>query len=327
MLWSHQPAEQRCRRGVGNDDLAVKLAPVGHTDTARTSCIDQHLRHRRVGQNLHAEALAGSGYGASDGSHASADEAPASGALMLAHQMVHDHVGGARRFRAGKSADRRVVGEHRLDHVALEPHRQVVVGALTQQIDQPVSSITDGSVPPQQCGGLLEILPAAPDRIDRGLEQQFPHQPRGLLELPRELRIDFRIVAREAGEFRLRLADVVAIDDVVVAAERTEQIVGRQYLETERLQLEIADHPGVQQAHHVREPGAAEPRAEFFRDCRSADDIAAFEYERLQAGFGEVGTADQPVVAGPDDDDIEFARHATHPASLDMCHRPGDDAR
>ena len=93
------------------------------TPVARPS-LDQDLGDRAVGLDLEPEAGAGLRDRLGDRAHAALDEAPAAGPLMLAHQVVQEDVGGARRLGAGEGADRGVVGEHRLDHVALEPLRR-----------------------------------------------------------------------------------------------------------------------------------------------------------------------------------------------------------
>jgi hypothetical protein len=209
----------------------------------------------------------------------------------------------------GERADAGVVAEHRLDHVALEPHRQVVVGALGEQVDQPVHALADGALPPQQCRRLAEILPAPARRVDGRFEQQAAHQPRRLIEVAGELRINLRIVPRETRELRLGAGDVVAENDVVVAAERTEQVVRRQHLQPERRQLQVAYHPRMQQAHDVGEARGAKAGGEFLGDRRAADDLAPLQHQGLQARPGEVRPAHQAVVPGPDHDHVIVGRH------------------
>ena len=92
---------------------------------------------------------------------------------------------------------------------------------------------------------LPEGAPVAPHRINRRLEQQLPHHGRGLLQITRELRVDLGIVTREARELRLGLIDVITEEDVIVATERAEQIVGRQYFQTQRVQFQLPDDPWV----------------------------------------------------------------------------------
>ena len=69
-------------------------------------------------------------------------------------------------------------------------------------------------------------------------------------------------------------------------------------------QLELADDLGAQQAHDVREDREAEAREELLGDGRAAEDVAPLEDERLHPGAGQVGGADQAVVAAADDDRV-----------------------
>ena len=154
-----------------------------------------------------------------------------------------------------------------------------------------------------------KAAPLAPHRVHRRLEQQSPHHRRRFLQIARKLRVDLRIAAREARKLGLGLLQVIAEDDVVIPAERTEQIVRRQHLEAERLQLQIADDPRMQQAHHVGEARGAKTGREFLGDRRAPEDLAPLEHQRLQPRPGEIRPADEPVVAGPDHDHIVRIRH------------------
>ena len=162
---------------------------------------------------------------------------------------------------------------------------------------------------PHQRRGLLEGAPASRHRVHRRLEEQPPHHVRGLLEVARELRVDVRIVAREARELFLRLLHVIAEEDVVIASERTEQVIGRKHREAVGGQLEVADDARVQQAHDVGEARGPEARHELLRDGRAPEDLAPLEHQHLQARLRKVGPAHESVVAGPDHDDIVCIRH------------------
>ena len=45
-------------------------------------------------------------------------------------------------------------------------------------------------------------------------------------------------------------------------------------------------------------------RMNFFGDCRAAHNLAPLEYERLQAGLGEIASRNQAVMTTADDDDV-----------------------
>src|SRR5207248_4043093 len=85
----------------------------------------------------------------------------------------------------------------------------------------------------------------------------------------------------------LGLLEVVTEDDVLVGAQGAEQIVGRQYLQPERVQFQIPDDPWMQQAHHVGKPGGAKSRAELLGHGGATHDLAAFQNEGLQTRPGE----------------------------------------
>ena len=53
----------------------------------------------------------------------------------------------------------------------------------------------------------------------------------------------------------------------------------------------------MQQAHHVGEAGRAESGSEFLGDGGAAHDLAPLQHQRLEARLGEIGAADQSVVA------------------------------
>ena len=292
----HQSPEQCGRRGIGGHDPGAKFAPVDRAHALRTAGVHQHLGHRCLGGDLHAKAGSRARDRRGDAAHTAAHEPPTARPLVLAHEVMHEHVCRAGGLRAREGADRGVVREQALDRVVLEPGRQIVVGTLGQQVEHPVGTIADRAMTPQQGGALLEATPAA-HRVDRCLEQQLPHDDCGLLEITRELRIDFRVVTREAREFGLGLVDVVTEDDVVVGAQGAEQIVGRQYLQPERVQFQIPDDPWMQQAHHIGKSRGAKSRAELLGHGGATHDLAAFQNEGLQTRLGEVGAADEPVVS------------------------------
>ena len=104
---------------------------------------------------------------------------------------------------------------------------------------------------PQQRGCVTEILPAAPRGIDGRLEQQAADEPRGLLKMTGEFRIDLGIVAGKARKLRLCLLHVIAEDDVIIATQRAKQVVGRKDLQAVSIEVEVADHPWVEQAHDI----------------------------------------------------------------------------
>src|SRR5690606_3849804 len=71
------------------------------------------------------------------------------------------------------------------------------------------------------------------------------------------------------------------------------------------------------QADGVAGHRVAEARVEFLRHRRAADDAAPFEHAHLQPGAGEVGGADQAVVAAADDQYVAIpCRHVSVPCPV-----------
>jgi hypothetical protein len=88
-------------------------------------------------QDFDPGRLTGLGHGLGDRAHAADGVAP--GALLavhLAEGVVQQHIGRARRVRAGEVADHGVEAEAGLDRVALEPAVQEIAGALGEQVQQ-----------------------------------------------------------------------------------------------------------------------------------------------------------------------------------------------
>ena len=310
-----QPLEQRLAVGVRHDGLRRELTTVGSAHAGRTAVGDDDLRHRGIGLYLEAEALSGSRDRLRDAAHAAFDEAPAAGTGMLAHDVMHDDIGGTRRFRPGEGSDRGVIREHRLDDVAVEPGGQKVVGALRHQIDDAVELAADAPMPPKQRRRVLEAAPVAPRRIDRRFQQERADDVGRLCKIGGEFRIDLGVVAREPRELGLRLVRIVAVDQVVVAVERTEQVVRRQHLEAEPVQLQLGDDTGMQQAHHVGKPRCTKAGREFLGHCGAAEDGTTLQHQHLESRLGEVSSADKAVMSAADDQRVVACGHAVPPAN------------
>ncbi len=111
------------------------------------------------------------------------------------------------------------------------------------------------------------------------------------------------IALRELRDFGLRAA--CAGRKVAPVRQRQEVVeLAHDDPEAVRLEIEIADHFGLQQRNRVRRDRVAKARMELLGDRRAADDAAAFEHEHLEAGLREVRGADKAVVAGADQDRV-----------------------
>ena len=96
-------------------------------------------------------------------------------------------------------------------------------------------------------------------------------------------------LAGRAGALRSRRA--------VAGAERRERPVEREDVEAVPRQLEVADDLRPQERDDVAEDAEPEAGEQLLGDRGATEDVALLEDERLQAGAGEIGRADEPVVA------------------------------
>ena len=269
----------------------------------------------RVGADLEALRPAVGGDRLGDRAHAAADEAPAARARVLAHQVVRDDIGRPRAPRPDEGADAAVVGEHRLDVGALEPLRQVVVGAHREQIDEPEELAAHAAVLPQERRRLPERLPVAARGIGRRVQQDLAQDHHRFHQVAVELGVDRGVLRREAREVLLRLLDRVAEHDVVAAPERTEHVGGGQHLEAVAAEIEVGDHLRVQQAHQVAEHAEPEAGDDLLGDRGPADHVAALEHDGAQSRAREVAAAHESVVAATEDDGVVAVGHWNPPVA------------
>jgi len=73
-----------------------------------------------------------------------------------------------------------------------------------------------------------------------------------------------------------------------------------------RGKVEVANNFRPQQRDHVRADRKLEAWVDFFCDCGSAHDVAAFKHQHFLARFRQVGSIDEAVVACADDDHVIF---------------------
>jgi len=75
-------------------------------------------------------------------------------------------------------------------------------------------------------------------------------------------------------------------------------------------EIEFANDFGTEEGDYIRAFGEQKAGDDFFGDGGAAENVAAFEDENFLAGFGEIGSVDQAVVAAADDDCVVMLRHA-----------------
>src|SRR5207249_8354751 len=108
-------------RNVARDDRRLDAVAVGEGDSGDPAVGGVDTGDLRVSANFETLRPAVGSDRLGEGAHAAADETPAAGAGVLAHQVMRDDVSRARAFWPDKSADAAVIGQHRLDMRALEP--------------------------------------------------------------------------------------------------------------------------------------------------------------------------------------------------------------
>ena len=111
-----------------------------------------------------------------------------------------------------------------------------------------------------------------------------------------------------AAQLAHRVGAVVGAPEMI-AIERRERAVQGQDVEAVPGQLQVADDLGSQQAHDVGEDAEAEAREDLLGQRGAAEDLATLEDERAQATAGEVGRADEAVMAAADDDGVVTLGH------------------
>ena len=218
-----------------------------------------------------------------DRAHAATDEAPAAGAFVLAHDVVQDDVGRAGSFWSRKRADRAVVAEHRARHAVLEPARKEVIRAHRQEVHEPIELPADPAILPCEPEKLATTLEVAPRWIDRRVEQEHAHDIRGFVEPLVELRVDLAIAPGEARKLRSGFPDVAAENDVIIGADRAEEVRRRKDRQAEFAQSKVPDDLRVQQAHDVGKSRCPESGREFLGHGGAANHRPAFEHQHFLA--------------------------------------------
>ena len=234
-------------------------------------------------------------------------------AVDLAHVMVQQHVGRARRTRAEVRADDAARRLGALQRVELEPFLEQVGRRLRHQLGDAVDLVlAQRAAVLAELEQALHVAPAERRRVGR-------HQPDDRLDRlgrarhhARVLVVGLRIPRRMTVDLAARQVVIVPAREVIAVVERRDRARQRQDLQAVPRQLQVADDLGPQQAHHVREFGEAVARKDFFRDGGAADDFAPLQHADLLAGAREVRGRDHAVVAGADDEGIVgIAGHVT----------------
>ena len=243
---------------------------------------------RRLGADLGARLPRRGGDRVRDRAGAAAREAPgAERAVDLAHVVVQQHVGRARRPHAEKRPDDPRRRHRRLEHVGLEPLIEEIDRAHRHQLDLVVAvHVGEGAEALAEERQLHELARIQRHRIGRRHVEDRLDEARHLDHRLAVLVVGLGVEPRVPPDLALRLGVVVHAPQVVAVRHRREGAVERQDFQAVARQIEIADDLRPEQRHHVRADREAEARKHLLGDRRAADDVAALEHEDLAARRG-----------------------------------------
>ena len=162
-------------------------------------------------------------------------------------------------------------------------------GSFWKARSRPVSGASWRGSRPVRSGGTI-----AQDRLDE--PGHLDHQLAVFL-------VGLGVAEAPAAELADRPAVVVDPPQVVVL-ERRERAVEGQDVEAVLRQVELADDLGPEQADDVAGDAEPEAREDLLGHRGPAEQMALLEDDGLQPGPGQVGGADEAVVAAADDDRV-----------------------
>ena len=131
----HEFQERQVRIDARHDDVRRDLVAVLQDHAGGAAVLGEDAADRRFGANLDAVLARGGGNRVRHRAGAAAGQSPRSErAVDLAHVVVQQHVGRARRSHAEKRADDPRRRHRRLEHVGLEPLIEKIDRAHRQQL-------------------------------------------------------------------------------------------------------------------------------------------------------------------------------------------------
>ncbi len=236
--------------------------------------------------------------------------------------MVQQHIGRAGGVGAGIVAHHAVEAVDRLDRPALEPAVQPVPGRLGEQGQQ--VALTDHvelGEPLAQAGALQQLRnglgQAALHQVGRGLQHQLAHHVGNGFQ---PVVVGVQSVSVGLAEPRhLGLGVALAGHQVVAVQGQEIGHLALHHLQPVAMQLQVGDDLGIEQGDGVAGHRVAEPRMELLGDRGPAHHVAALQHRDLQPGLGQVGGADQAVMAPAHDDDVTVHLRGHQAGSLARC--------
>ena len=226
--------------------------------------------------------------------------------------MVQEHIGRAGLVRIREVADHAFETEHTLERFAFEPGIEVIADGAHHQLPQ--YHLVLAAQAPQGIAALEQrqrIAPAAAE-IGRCFHGKGPQRPGHGTDLVLE---GLKALCVSAGEARYRGPRLLAVPGQlqVVAVENTERARGPLHdLEAMLFQRQVSDHLRVQQTDGVGVDRVAKAGVELLCYRRATNPVPGLEDSNLEAGSRQVASADQAVMARPNDDDIRLPAHANN---------------
>ena len=314
---------------VGKD-----LLPALEHDPGGLAVLDEDLCDGGLGADLGAQRAGRAGDGRSHATGAALGDAPGpEGAVDLAHVVMQQHVGRARRVDAEVGADDARCAHGALQRRRLEPAVEELGRAHGHQLHEGQLLLSrQGREVLDQGAEPGRVARVGASRVGRGHRQDGLDETGHLRHQLAVFLVGLGVTDRPASQLAHGVSVVVGAPQVVTI-DRGEGAVEGQDVEPVARQLQVTDDLRPQQAHHIREHAEAEAGEDLHRERGAAEDLPSLEHEGPEASPREVGTADEAVVAAADDDRVVASWHVllarrASPAPVDRVpHALGDGWR
>lgn len=112
-----------------------------------------------------------------------------------------------------------------------------------------------------------------------------------------------------ALDFAARFGVIVDAPEVIAVGHRRESAVERQNFEAMAWKIEVANNFRAKKRDDIRKNRKFEARDDFFGDCGTAQNVAAFENKDFFPCLGEVSRIHEAVVASTDDNYVVTLGH------------------
>jgi len=231
-------------------------------------------------------------------------------AVELSHEVVQQHVGGARRLDAEHGADDPAQAHHGADDVRLDPLRDEVVSAHRHELRELLEGLlVEALQVSSEFGERAGASQAGARGIRRHVIEDRLHGTHDAVHHPDVLRNHLGVALRVAPNLLAQGSRVGIHRELVAVLHRHPDAVERHDLQAVLRELELADHLRTQEAHHVGEDRELEAGKDLLADRCAAHEVALLQHQRATSRFCEIGGARQPVVTTTNDDCIIRACH------------------